>query len=241
MIEIEREEDRVALPRAFLRDPRLSLRARGLLASLLAGGEREVDAGALAGAGDRAHDVDAALRQLEAAGYFVRRPDAAGVAGTMRETSALPLLEARPIPGAGGARCEPTPGDEAVRAAADHILGRLNELRKASWTWAKYTPLSARHAKNTEHIRGRLREGYGEGDLVLVLEYLAAVDGGKDESRRYFDSVTPFNTKNFERNLAMARDWDARGRPPGGGLLPLQRSDGHDPAIYERRVKGGSA
>ncbi len=240
MIEIERDEDQVALPRAFLRDPRLSLRAKGLLAALLASGEREVDALALAGAGDRPRDVDAALRQLEAAGYFARTPGGAGLAGTMRETSALPLLEARQAP-ATAARRESPPGDEASRAAAERVLGRLNELRKASWTWARYTPLSARHAKNTEHMRGRLREGYGEGDLMLVLEYLAAVDGGKDESRRYFDSVTPFNTKNFERNLAMARDWDARGRPPGGGLRPLQRPDGHDPAIYERRVKGGSA
>ena len=93
-------------------------------------------------------------------------------------------------------------------------------MRQCSWEWAQYTPLSAKYAKNVEHIRGRLRDGYDERDLVLVLEYLAATDGGKEESRRYFNCVTPFNTKNFERNLALARDWDAKKRPGGGRRRP---------------------
>jgi len=93
-------------------------------------------------------------------------------------------------------------------------------LRERSWDWAQYTPLSARYAKNVEHIGGRLRDGYAEEDLILVLDYLAATDGGKEASRRYFNCVTPFNTKNFERNLAMAREWEARGRPTGARRRP---------------------
>jgi len=188
-------------------------------------------------------DSAAALRELEAAGYFVRRSPSSGgdsFSGTVYERSARPLLE--PLPprrgaeGDGEDRRSAEKREDAEAAAAERVLARLNELRRASWVWARYTPLSSRHAKNVEHIKGRLREGYREEDLVLVLEYLAATDGGKDDSRRFFDSVTPFNTKNFERNLAMAREWEARGRPTAEGPLALQRSDGHDPTIYDRRA-----
>jgi hypothetical protein len=249
MIRVEREEDRrVALDRAFLEDPRLSFRAKGLLAYLLAQSDEETFDVERLGAsfGERTADIVHALRQLESAGYYTRTGEVSGNvplgAGTLREVSLLPLLGSRHKDGPATQRADRNgidPQGEAEAAAAERILVRLNELRQASWIWAKYTPLSARHAKNVEHIKGRLREGYGESDLVLVLEYLAAVDGGKDSSRRYFDSVTPFNTKNFERNLAMAQDWGARGRPEGDGAQSLQRSYGHDPAIYQKKVKGG--
>lgn len=107
-----------------------------------------------------------------------------------------------------------------MRRSLQRIIDHLNRLRERSWDWAHYTPLSARYAKNVEHISGRLRDGYVEEDLILVLEYLAATDGGKEESRRYFNCATPFNTKNFESNLAMARDWKARGRGAAGRRAP---------------------
>ncbi|MCX6091466.1 MAG: hypothetical protein NTX23_01160 [Candidatus Bipolaricaulota bacterium] len=249
MIEIEREEDRVVFHRGFLDDPRLSLRAKGLLAVLLSRPGVVVNLQTLAaGTGDRVSGVEEAFRQLESAGYFTRAESVTGenpaLAGTVRETSVLPLLLDRP---SRHSSAEPRQGgrpggavdEESLKAAAERVLARLNELRKASWSWVKYTPLSARHAKQLEHIKGRMHEGYAEEDLILVLEYLAAVDGGKDESRKYFDGVTPFNTKNFERNLAMAREWEGRGCPRGNGALALQRADGHDPAIYESQVKGG--
>jgi hypothetical protein len=249
MIRVEREENRrVALDRAFLDDPRLSFRSKGLLAYLLSRSDGETfDVARLAlSFGERAADVAHALRQLESAGYYTRAEgvseDALLGTGTLREVSRLPLLGSQSTNGPATHRADrdgANPQSEADAVAAERVLVRLNELRQASWVWAKYTPLSARHAKNVEHIKGRLREGYGESDLVLVLEYLAAVDGGKDSSRKYFDSVTPFNTKNFERNLAMARDWGARGRPPGAGSIAQQAAAGHDPAIYEKRLKGG--
>ncbi len=245
MIEIEREEDRVVFHRGFLDDPRLSLRAKGLLAVLLSRRGRSVDLDFLAVVAERQGDAQAALRELERAGYFQPAErgsgDASSLSGRVRETSALPLLESLPTrsPAERSGGNGQSAGDEVETSAADRILERLNELRRTSWTWARYTPLSARHAKNVEHIKGRMHEGYAEADLILVLEYLATVDAGKDESRRFFDSVTPFNTKNFERNLAMAREWEGRGRPRGNGALALQRADGHDPAIYESRVKGG--
>ncbi|MEN6368727.1 MAG: hypothetical protein ABFD77_03395, partial [Thermotogota bacterium] len=128
---------------------------------------------------------------------------------------------------------------EVTAASVERVIDRLNELRRHSWEWVRYTPLSAKHPKNVEHISGRLREGFSENDLLLVLEYLAVADGGKDASRRYFDCVTPFNTKNFERNLALAREWDARGRPVVLGSASSQAASGHDPDIYEKRVRGG--
>ncbi|MCX5730892.1 MAG: hypothetical protein NTY18_05970 [Deltaproteobacteria bacterium] len=249
MIRVEREENRrVALDRAFLEDPRLSFRAKGLLAYLLLRSDEETfDVESVAASfGERTADVAHALKQLESAGYYRRtdegNADALLGTGTLREVSLLPLLASRHENGPATQRAERNsidPQSEAETAAAERVLVRLNKLRQASWVWAKYTPLSARHAKNVEHIKGRLREGYGESDLVLVLEYLAAVDGGRDSSRRYFDSVTPFNTKNFERNLAMARDWDARGRPERALSLTLDRPPEHDPAIYEQWAKRG--
>ncbi len=237
MIDVERDEDRVVIHRGFLSDPRLSLRAKGLMAYLLTrpAAERESVSLASGVAGVAASDVAACLRELEDAGYFHRSDAGSQVIGTLSETTSLPLLSPSRV-GRSRPRTEST--GAGIAEAAERVLARLNELRHTSWTWARYTPLSSRHAKNVEHIRGRLHEGYGESDLILVLEYLSAMDGGKDESRRFFDSVTPFNTKNFERNLAMAREWEARGRPTSGELS-LQRADGHDPAIYERRVKGG--
>jgi len=231
----------VVLSRAFLDDPRLSLRAKGLLAFLLSrGGEQDVDS--LGVGGDRARGVESAFRELECAGYFVRSSGSGdALAGMVRETSRLPLLASRPRRArmAGEGAADNSERARAEAEAGERILVRLNELRAANWTWAKYTPLSSKHKKTVEHIRGRLRDGYSAEDLVLVLEYLASVDGGKDSSRRYFDSVTPFNTKNFERNLTLAVDWEERGKPPGDESLSRQRADGHDPAIYEKRVKGG--
>lgn len=226
--------DTVTLSRAFLDDPRLSYRAKGLLAVALS--RRDGGAVDLSGCSADENAVAAALRELEKAGYYSRSD------GTLHEVSRLPLLsdDALPVvscPSGGTSREEARPEAESVA----RVIDRLNELRASKWAWVRYTPLSARHKKNTEHISGRLKEGYAEDDLVLVLEYLATADGGKEASRKYFDCVTPFNTRNFERHLTMAREWDARGRPAVGGNLSLQRADGHDPAIYERRVRGSSS
>ena len=133
--------------------------------------------------------------------------------------------------------------EESKDVVAHQIIARLNELRESSWTWVRYTPLAA-STTNVEQINGRLKE-YAEADLVLVLEYLAVKDGGDEKSRGYYDCVTPFRVKNFERRLVMAREWEARGRPSKNGEPERtnrgedQRSDGHDLAQYEKLVKGG--
>ncbi len=132
-----------------------------------------------------------------------------------------------------------TQARDESNSPAQRVIDQLNMLRKSAWDWARYTPLSAKYAKNVEHINGRLGDGYSESDLLLVLEYLAAVDGGNEDSRKYFDCVTPFNTKNFERNLTMAREWEARGRPPGRATRSLQLGESHDAEIYEKRLTGG--
>jgi hypothetical protein len=126
----------------------------------------------------------------------------------------VPLDE---LPGTGTDEAETlTPEDAAI----ERIVRRLNDLRKTHWEWAHYVPLLARFPKNVEKIRQRLRDGHTEQDLILVLEYRAAVDGGDERSRRYFNSDTPFNTRNFEENLAMALDWQARGRVVPVGKTP---------------------
>jgi hypothetical protein len=245
----------VVLDITMLDDSRLSFRAKGLLAYLIAhpgldlSNNRTLAAVSLEG-------VDAlgtALKELEDAGYF-RPRDEVGEDGQSRRVgvvypvSRIPILEPQspdtPHPsqpeGRASSRASSLKG-AAGDTPAVRIIARLNELRKQAWEWARYTPLSAKHAKNIEHINGRLADGYSESDLFLVLEYLAAVDGGKEESRKYFDCVTPFNTKNFERNLTMAREWEARGRPMLRSKEQERLIQSHDPSIYDRGRRGGQS
>ncbi len=215
---------------AALADTRLSFRAKGLLALLQVGGtESAFDLKQLAAASSEGKDaLRTALAELEVAGYCERLEAAENVQESSQdeeeqEDASVPVMDslfgasfAPPIPidELPDARIDeapegvPTPEDAAVVRVVD----RLNQLRKEKWDWAHYTPLQARYPKNVEQIRRRLREGHTEQDLVLVLEYRAAVDGGDERSRRYFNSDTPFNTRNFEENIALALDWNARGR-----------------------------
>ena len=240
---VRQRGDDILVNRAMLADPRLSFRAKGVLVSLLARAGDSTGGGGDAIVLDRSdrREMELGLRELHEAGYAVRESisDETGEHVIVFEMSRHPLLH-EPDEGESEA-FDPSspqrslfdpPQDVDPRTPAERVIDRLNELRRASWEWAKYTRLQAKHAKNVEHINGRLKEGYGEADLILVLEYIATIDGGKEESRKYFDCVTPFNTKNFERNLAMARDWEARGRRLPGE----QRPDGvsRDASYYEK-------
>lgn len=244
----------LVLDKSILQDPRLSFRAKGLLAYLLAHPELDLSSKRkLASVSLEGVDaLDTAFKELKEAGYFrqTKELDEGGALqtiGIVYPISRIPLLESqrfeKPVPTELLRMNENTsPSEQEGRGtAAQRIIDRLNELRKQSWDWARYTPLSAKYVKNVEHINGRLGDGYAESDLILVLEYLATVDSGKEESRKYFDCVTPFNTKNFERNLAMARDWEARGRPAGQFSRSLQLGESHDAEIYEERLTGGKA
>jgi len=225
-------------------DGALSFRAKGILTHLL-GQPAEViqtEKSITEAATEGRAAVRTALQELEKHGY-IRREDIVSSAMGSEGSHSAPVMQSLfdGLQGTEGAR-EPLDARiertvDTIHQSIERVIARLNTLREASWPWTRYTPLSAKHAKNVEHIGGRLREGYEEQDLVLVLEYLAAIDGGKEESRKYYDCVTPFNTKNFERNLAMAREWDARGRLRTGSM---QASYGHDPEIYERRLKKGT-
>lgn len=209
-----------------LRDRALSFRAKGLLAYLYALPRGEpCDVARLEEASTEGRSaIETAIRELVERGYArwlaPEDPSTGEAERAARPTAVMENLfgellepvgtmEARG--GAGARRAARRREEDAERTG--RIIDHLNWLRERSWEWAQYTPLSARYARNVEHIRGRLRDGFCEEDLILVLDYLAAVDGGKEESRRYFNCVTPFNTKNFERNLGLARDWSARGRP----------------------------
>ncbi|MCK5247001.1 conserved phage C-terminal domain-containing protein, partial [Candidatus Bipolaricaulota bacterium] len=239
----------LVVEKSMLEDPRLSFRAKGLLAYLLAHPDFDLSNKRML-ASVSLEGVDAlqtALKELEEAGYF-RTAQEANEDGSVQEVgvvspvSRIPLLETLPIE---KSRTKPTEGiapsgdSKNLDTPAQRVIDQLNSLRRTAWDWARYTPISAKYAKNVEHINGRLADGYTEADLILVLEYLAAADGGKEESRKYFDCVTPFNTKNFERNVAMARDWDAKARPSTPFELSFQRSPGHDAEIYEKRLTGG--
>jgi uncharacterized phage protein (TIGR02220 family) len=220
-----------------LEDPNLSFRAKGLLAylqSLPRGCASDVKSLASVSLEKRAA-IETALKELVDSGYVTRAEEArsgtadsdAGVRAVSRGALMDSLFGDLFSPGRTAERptaqakrpAQASKKDEAKRRV-QRIIDHLNMLRERSWDWAQYTPLSAKYAKNVEHINGRLGDGYGEEDLILVLDYLAATDGGKEESRRYFNCVTPFNTKNFERNLAMAREWEARGRRTPGRRAP---------------------
>jgi hypothetical protein len=95
----------------------------------------------------------------------------------------------------------------------EKVLKRLNELREQNWEWESYRPLTSKHKKNTEHITALLKDGATVDELIVVLEWKAAMDKGEESSRRFFDCVTPFRPKHWENNIAMASDWDAKGRP----------------------------
>jgi len=254
-IRLSREAGRhVVLDRFMLEDPRLSFRAKGLLAFFLAHPQLDLsNKKALGGVSLEGMDaIETALRELEEAGYlrWTEEKDEDGTArpvAVVSPLSRIPVLEPQETEPSdveskpsSGTRKQATVESQAD-APAVRIIARLNELRSNAWDWARYTPLSAKYAKNVEHINGRLSDGFAEGDLVLVLEYLAAVDGGKEESRKYFDCVTPFNTKNFERNLAMARDWEARGRPQAQPMSKHRYEQSHDPSIYDRGRRGGAS
>jgi hypothetical protein len=240
----------VVLHRSMIEDPRLSFRAKGLLAYLLSHPETDLsDKRTLTSVSLEGVDaIETALVELEDAGYF-RKDQEKDETGTLRPVvlvspiSRIPVLEAQPMDEARPPQAQAKQGKGSHKPgeilAVQRVIARLNELREQSWEWVRYTPLSSKYAKNVEHINGRLADGFAESDLVLVLEYLAAVDGGKEESRKYFDCVTPFNTKNFERNLAMARDWDARGRPHSRPSSKHELEQSHDPSIYDRGRRGG--
>lgn len=240
-----------------LEDPDLSFRAKGLLAYLQSlSGDRVPDVKDLTTASlEKKTAIKTALKELEDKGYLtgIEEVGADGTPGFAKDVQAVirkPLMEnlfddlsrlegpAKQRPSRKKAPAASAKKTETKRRVG-RVIDHLNLLRERSWDWAQYTPLSAKYAKNVEHISGRLRDGYDEQDLILVLDYLAAVDGGKEESRRYFNCVTPFNTKNFERNLAMACNWEACGRPPQVSSRSLQAAYGHDSEIYERRVRGG--
>ncbi|MCK5828507.1 hypothetical protein KAH43_08305 [Candidatus Bipolaricaulota bacterium] len=243
----------LVIDRSMLEDPRLSFRAKGLLAYLLAhpktdlSNKRSLTSVSLEGM----DAVNTALKELEEAGYFRRIQESnedgsTRMFGIVYPASRIPVLEAQPVSENPSSQdSKSAPAEESAKKAAtstpaQRIVDHLNDLRKVAWDWARYTPISAKYAKNVEHINGRLADGYDEPDLLLVLEYLASVDGGKEDSRKYFDCVTPFNTKNFERNLTMARDWDAKGRRTVQTNRAFQRVEGHDPKIYEQRLTGGT-
>ena len=242
----------LVLDKSILEDSRLSFRAKGLLAYLLTlreGAAFEIK-GLSAVSTEGRGAIETALKELEDAGYYrpMKELDESGVLqsiGVVYSASRIPLLESQRLEKPLGSQNEGPPpsaihlDQDKSSVPAHRIIDRLNELRKEAWDWARYTPLSGKYAKNVEHINGRLGEGYAESDLILVLEYLAAIDGGKEASRKYFDCVTPFNTKNFERNLAMARDWEARGRPRTKSREQLHLEQSHDPSIYDRGRRGG--
>lgn len=241
----------LVIDKSMLEDPRLSFRAKGLLAYLLAHPGIDVsNKKLLTSASLEGMDaVSTALKELEEAGYFRQIQEAVedgsvSTLGLVYPVSRIPVLEAQAYessPVAQGSQPDnKKPSGKTVSISpAQRIVDRLNELRKTAWDWARYTPISAKYAKNVEHINGRLADGYDESDLILVLEYLSSVDGGKEESRKYFDCVTPFNTKNFERNLTMAREWEARGRPASELRSQQHLEQSHDPSIYDRGRRGG--
>jgi len=132
----------------------------------------------------------------------------------------------------------------------EKVLKRLNELREKNWQWSRYIPITSKSKKNTEHITALLKDGVAVDDLIVVLEWKAAMDGGHEESRKYFNCITPFRPKHWENNIALASDWDAKGRPlkpsSNGSRKPGEWTQAermvvphHDASVYDQGRKGG--
>jgi len=128
---------------------------------------------------------------------------------------------------------------ESKTTPLEIVLKRLNELREKNWTWAQYTPLTSKSKTNTEHITALLNDGQTAEQLIVVLEYIAAKNKGHEPSKQFFNCVTPFRPKNWENNLAMAADWDAKGRPDakpsdnGNGRRVVTRPGEYDDVFEE--------
>ena len=109
-----------------------------------------------------------------------------------------------------------------------------------------YRPLTSEKKKNTEHITALLNAGSTVDELIVVLEWKAANDKGNEVARRYFDCVTPFRPKHWENNIALATDWDAKGRPAskpsGNGTGGVEANVGirRGANYYENARKRGS-
>jgi len=125
----------------------------------------------------------------------------------------------------------------------EKVLKHLNELREKNWEWSKYKPLTSKHKSNTEHITALLNDGSTVDELIVVLEYIAAKNKGHEPSKQYFNCTTPFRPKHWENNLAMATDWDEKGRPDKNGGKPLapeyqkiadRLAMAHDPSDYDK-------
>jgi len=145
------------LNKSMLEDPRLSFRAKGLLAYLLAHPELDLSSKRkLASVSLEGVDaLDTAFKELEEAGYFrqTKELDEDGtlqVIGIVYPASRIPLLESQRFEKSSVSRRQETaapivsPEKDGPTTPTQRIIDRLNELRKQSWDWARYTPLSAK-------------------------------------------------------------------------------------------------
>ena len=145
----------LVLDKSMLEDPRLSFRAKGLLAHLLSlpeGSSFKIKG--LAAVSTEGRDaIETALKELEAAGYYrqMKELDEDGVLqsiGIVYSVSRIPLLESQRlnqhlVSENEGTAPLTTPSDQdELNAPAQRIIDRLNDLRKQSWDWARYSPLS---------------------------------------------------------------------------------------------------
>jgi uncharacterized phage protein (TIGR02220 family) len=63
-------------------------------------------------------------------------------------------------------------------------------------------------------VQPRLRDGATVEQLNLVADHKAACWLGDDQMRQHLCPETVFRVSKWERNLMLAQDWDAEGRPP---------------------------
>jgi len=243
-----------------LHDVDLSFRAKGIFAYLDApgGGARRNLTELIAASEEQSAAVRTALGELEDSGYVARQrvveefDEEAALVGSRGAAHVMeslfgeefaPTVKVDALRSAEGLGARATKSRERIER--DEIVGRvfarINELREKNWTWTRYTPLDRKSAKNADHIRRLLKLGHSEEELLLILDYRAERDAGDVRSRKYFNGDTPFNTRNFDHNLAEARDWDARGRPRSGRHRPRQATGAVGGEIYERTIKGGES
>ncbi len=245
----------LVLDKSMLEDPRLSFRAKGLLAYLLAhpgfdlSNKRLLTSISLEGV----DAVGTALKELEEAGYFRQAQEAnedgsIQTIGVVSPVSRIPLLESQHfdkpiIPN--NEEIEPSdvpPHQEKPVTPAQRVIDQLNEFRKKAWDWARYTPISAKYAKNVEHINGRLADWTDtptqrhfaiDGEIDPLEVVIAAVDiAGQVEAEAVdFDGkpIDGFGRKDAVPVVGDSLDHDVLWRKSGEsydlGALPADLRD----------------
>jgi len=121
----------------------------------------------------------------------------------------------------------PTPSPNGFRETAKRLLEYLNRT-----AGRKFQPTD----KNLSLIVARLKEGFSDDDVRLVVDFKSAEWGDDPKMAQYVRPDTLFRPSKFPGYLAAAKLWDQQGRPPLNG----HRSKLEDSLYYQTGIRFGT-